>query len=144
MCLSFKIATGPSQRSPAGLMATFYCLRFETPATWRARSRYLYPPGTGWPTFTPRYSVPFRRLLRLARLRWRYSTPPPHFFIIELWGGPRRKHRLQQFHCCQPTSLVSESYLPCDWRFTANQFVLAPSPRVSRPEIFFATESLRS
>jgi hypothetical protein len=21
---------------------------------------------------------PFRRLLRLARLRWRYSTPPPH------------------------------------------------------------------
>jgi hypothetical protein len=27
------------------------------------------PPGTGFP---------FRRLLRLARLRWRYSIPPPH------------------------------------------------------------------
>jgi hypothetical protein len=25
-----------------------YCLRFETPPTWRARSPYLYPPGTGW------------------------------------------------------------------------------------------------
>jgi hypothetical protein len=25
-------------------MTTFYCLRFETPPTWRARSPYLYPP----------------------------------------------------------------------------------------------------
>jgi hypothetical protein len=38
--------SGPS---PAGLMTTFYCLRFETPPTWRARSPYLYPPGKGWP-----------------------------------------------------------------------------------------------
>jgi hypothetical protein len=29
----------------------------------------VMPPGTGFP---------FRRLLRLAGLRWRYSTPPPH------------------------------------------------------------------
>jgi hypothetical protein len=34
-----------------------------------ARSPYLYPPGTGFP---------FRRLLRLVGLRWRFSTPPPH------------------------------------------------------------------
>jgi hypothetical protein len=27
------------------------------------------PPGTGFP---------FRRFLRLAELRWRYSNPPPH------------------------------------------------------------------
>jgi hypothetical protein len=26
----------------------FYCLRFETPPTWRTRSLYLYPPGTGF------------------------------------------------------------------------------------------------
>jgi hypothetical protein len=25
----------------------FYCLRFDTPQTWRASSPYLYPPGTG-------------------------------------------------------------------------------------------------
>jgi hypothetical protein len=36
--------SGPS---PAGLMTTFYCFRFETPPIWRARSLYLYPPGTG-------------------------------------------------------------------------------------------------
>jgi hypothetical protein len=29
--------------SPAGLVTIFYCLRFETPPTWRARFRYLYP-----------------------------------------------------------------------------------------------------
>jgi hypothetical protein len=42
-----------------GLMTIFYCLKFETPKTWRARSPYLYPPGTGWPSYTPRHWVPF-------------------------------------------------------------------------------------
>jgi hypothetical protein len=45
---------------------------------------------------------PFRRLLRLAGLRCRYSTPPPY--------------------------VSPESGLLYDWRFTANQLVLAPSP----------------
>jgi hypothetical protein len=45
--------------SPAGLMTTFYCLRFEAPPTWRARFPYLYPTGTGWPGYTPRHWVPF-------------------------------------------------------------------------------------
>jgi hypothetical protein len=31
--------------SPAGLVTTFYCLRFETPPTWRAGFPYLYPPS---------------------------------------------------------------------------------------------------
>jgi hypothetical protein len=33
--------------------------KFETPPTCRARSPYLYPPGTGWPRYTPRHWVPF-------------------------------------------------------------------------------------
>jgi hypothetical protein len=40
-------------------MTTFYSLRLETLPTWRARSPYLYPPGTGWSSYTPRYWVPF-------------------------------------------------------------------------------------
>jgi hypothetical protein len=49
-----------SGASPARLMTTFlYCLRFETPPTWRARSPYLYPPGTGWPDYTHSHWVPF-------------------------------------------------------------------------------------
>jgi hypothetical protein len=27
--------------------------------SWRARSSYVYPPGTGWPRYTPRHWVPF-------------------------------------------------------------------------------------
>jgi hypothetical protein len=45
--------------SPAGLVTIFYCLRFETPPTWRARSPCLYPLGTRWPSYTPRHWVPF-------------------------------------------------------------------------------------
>jgi hypothetical protein len=37
--------SGPS---PEGLIIIFYCLRFEIPPNWRARSPYLYPPGTRW------------------------------------------------------------------------------------------------
>jgi hypothetical protein len=38
-------------------MTIFYCIRFETPPTWRARSPYLYPPGTGSPLTTSRATV---------------------------------------------------------------------------------------
>jgi hypothetical protein len=48
--------TGPSH---AGLMTIFYCLRFETPTTWKAKSPYLYPQGTGWPSYTPKQWAPF-------------------------------------------------------------------------------------
>jgi hypothetical protein len=40
-------------------MTTFCCLRFETPPTWRTRSPYLYPRGTGCPSYTPRHWVLF-------------------------------------------------------------------------------------
>jgi hypothetical protein len=48
-----------SGQSPVGLVAIFYCLRFETPPTWRARSPYLYHPGKGWPSYAPSHWVPF-------------------------------------------------------------------------------------
>jgi hypothetical protein len=76
--------SGPS---PAGFMTTFYCLRFETPSNWRVRSAYLYPPGTGWPGYTP--------------------EPEP------------------------------EPELVYDWRFTANQSVLATSPLRFTTNIIF-------
>jgi hypothetical protein len=40
-------------------MTTFYCLRFETHPTWRARFPYLHPPGTGRPRYTTRHCVLF-------------------------------------------------------------------------------------
>jgi hypothetical protein len=45
----------------------FYCLRFEIPPTWRARSPYLCPPETGWPSYTLRHWVPFSSPRRTRR-----------------------------------------------------------------------------
>jgi hypothetical protein len=60
-CLLQLLLSSPAQSfsgpSPAGLMTSFYCLRFETPPTWSTRSLYLYPPGTGWPGYNPRHWV---------------------------------------------------------------------------------------
>jgi hypothetical protein len=39
----------------------------ETPPTWRARSPYLCPPGTGWPSYTPGHCVPFPSPLTTRR-----------------------------------------------------------------------------
>jgi hypothetical protein len=59
-------------------MTKCYCLRFETPSTWRARSPCLYPQEQGDPVISSGTGFPYCRLLRLAGSRWRYSTPPPH------------------------------------------------------------------
>jgi hypothetical protein len=59
-----------------GLMATFYCLRFQTPPTWRARSPYLYPSGTRRQGCTPRHWVPF------------LSPPMTHRAMVEVFDPP--------------------------------------------------------
>jgi hypothetical protein len=74
--------SGPS---PAWLMTIFYCLRFETPPTWRVRSQYLYTPGKGDRVIPPGTGFPLLRLLLLAGLRWRYSNPTPHGVILAAW-----------------------------------------------------------
>jgi hypothetical protein len=52
---------------------------------------------------------PFRRLLRLAGSRWRYSTPPPHWSTLEsitchffiTWSELNRDHHPEQIiHYC--------------------------------------------
>jgi hypothetical protein len=40
--------------------------------------RIYMPQEQGGPVIPPGSGFPFRRLLRLAGLRWWYSTPPPH------------------------------------------------------------------
>jgi hypothetical protein len=42
---------------------------------WRARFPCLYPQEQGGPVIPPGTGLPFRRLIRLAGLRWRHWTP---------------------------------------------------------------------
>jgi hypothetical protein len=59
MGLSFKIAAGPRQRSHSRVRVPRDSWPHSRPPNWRARSPYLYPRGTGWPSYTPRHWVPF-------------------------------------------------------------------------------------
>lgn len=106
--------SGPS---PTGLITTFYCLRFPQPGVpsphiciLQEQGAPVIPPGTGFP---------FRCLLRLAGLRWGYSTLPPHrlqvthcsVLVIISRRGPHRKHHSSIVACisvapgaCVPSS----------------------------------------
>jgi hypothetical protein len=65
MGLSFTIATGPRQRrhsrvrDPRDSWPYFTVSDSRPSPTWRAKSPYLYPPGTRRPSYTPRHWVPF-------------------------------------------------------------------------------------
>jgi hypothetical protein len=76
---------------PAELTTIFYCLIWDFPHL-RARAPYLYPPGTGWRSYLPGTGFPFRRLLRYAGQRWRYSNPPSHGCRIWTSSGKNLSH----------------------------------------------------
>jgi hypothetical protein len=52
---------------PRDSRSYFIVAILETPPTWRARSPYLYPPGTGYPSYTPGHWVPFMSPLTARR-----------------------------------------------------------------------------
>jgi hypothetical protein len=62
-CCRVSPAPSFSGPRPTGLLTIFYSVKFETLPTWRAKSPYLNPPGTGWPSYTSRH--------------WVYSTRSP-------------------------------------------------------------------
>jgi hypothetical protein len=83
-CCWSSSAQSFSDPSPAGLMTTFYCLKLETPQPGEPCSRIYIPQELRGPVTPPGTGFPFRRLLRLAGLRWRYSTPPPQGILTRL------------------------------------------------------------
>jgi hypothetical protein len=86
--LSFTIAAGPRQRIHSQVRVPQDSSHFTV-----SDSRLPQPgePGPGIyirqeqgrPLLAPGTGFPFRRLLLLAGLRWRYSTPPPHPFWLD-------------------------------------------------------------
>jgi hypothetical protein len=58
-------------------MTTFCCLRFYHSQPGRPGPRIYIPHEKGGPVIPPGTGFPFRCLLRLAGLWWRYSNPPP-------------------------------------------------------------------
>jgi hypothetical protein len=84
MSLSFTIVSGPRQRShslvwvPGDSWPHFTVSDSRLPPTWRARSPYLYPLGTGWPSYTPRHWVSLSSLPTTRRPMVEVFTPSPY------------------------------------------------------------------
>jgi hypothetical protein len=76
---SFTIATGLRQGSHSQVrVPTFYCPYSGLPQHGGPGPRIYIPKEQGGPVIPPGTGFPFRRLLRLAGLRWRYLTPSPY------------------------------------------------------------------
>jgi hypothetical protein len=54
--------------SPAELRP-YSTVSYEIRTIWRARSSYLYPPGTGWPSYTSKHWVPFSSPLTALKIK---------------------------------------------------------------------------
>jgi hypothetical protein len=112
--------------------ATFYCHRFKTHPIWRVRSPYLYPPGTGWPSYIPRNPVFISPRNRVAQL---YPEELGSLFVASYdsqgcAGGirtpPPPPHVLR----------MNESELLYDWRLTAS-IHLGTKPPETHDQYFF-------
>jgi hypothetical protein len=55
---------------------------------WRDRSPYLYPPGTGWPSFTPSQWVPFSLPRTTRRATVEVCKPPQVKIKVEVISRP--------------------------------------------------------
>jgi hypothetical protein len=86
-CYCASPAQSFSGLSPARLVTIFYCLKFKTPKTWKARSPYLHLPAIGWPIYVPRHWVPFTSPLTTHRATVEVFGSPPHRFAFMLWVG---------------------------------------------------------
>jgi hypothetical protein len=82
MDLLFTVAAGTRQRSHSQVHFTVSDSRLPQPG---GPGPSIYTPQRqGGPVILPGTGFPFRRLLRLAGLRWRYSNPPPHEILQHL------------------------------------------------------------
>jgi hypothetical protein len=152
MDLSFTIAAGPRQRSHSRVRVPRNSWPYFTASDSRLhqpggpRPRIYIPQEQGDPVIPPGIGLLFRHLLRFAGLRWRYSNPPQSqsqsqsYFAtgglhqsVRLGAKPVEDHDQKfflQLNPCGRSPYVTDSELLCDWRFTANQFVLATSPLI--------------
>jgi hypothetical protein len=88
--------------------------RFETSPTSRTRSPHLYPPGTGWPSYTPRHWIPFSLPPTTRRATEEVFEPVTKYTVESLCclGADLRENTLPSgtpigyfawcdvFHCC--------------------------------------------
>jgi hypothetical protein len=90
--LPLTISAGPLQRSHSWVRVPRDSWPYFTLSYWRLPQpggpgpRIHIPQEQGGPVIPPGTGFPFRRLLRLAGLRWRYSNPPGSWPLLYSLG----------------------------------------------------------
>jgi hypothetical protein len=127
--LSFTTVAGPRQCSHSLVRVLrnswpyFSVLDSRLPQTGGPGPRIYIPQEQGGTVIPPGIVFPFRHLLRLAGLRWRYSNPPPpmiHLSCWSLWYSLGTDPTESTFSCscniAQPQSCQSGSHRNhCFW-----------------------------
>jgi hypothetical protein len=122
MGLPFTIAAGPCQSShsrvrvPGDSWSYFTVSDSRLPQPGGPGPRIFIPKEQGGPVLPPGICFPFRRLLRLAGLRWSYSNPPPR----GVWSGQLTCP--QDNSSARTTSKTSFFYCHLRVRFCGNVF----------------------
>jgi hypothetical protein len=131
--LSFTIAAGPRQRSHSRVWVLldswphFIVSDSRLPQPGGPGPRIYIPQEQGGPVIPPGTGLSFRRLLRLAGLRWRYSNPPPQFckreihFQYDQSNEPsvaNRVHGRKSYRRSRTSSLVIRCVLSILWVVT--------------------------
>jgi hypothetical protein len=129
MDLSFTIAAGPRQRShsqvrvPRDSRPHFVVSDSRVPQPGGSGPCIYIPQEQGDPVIPPGTRFLFRRLLRLAVLRWRYPTPPPQLDIpIQTLHEPNRKHRLQKFFYSFVCIIAAVTWFVCSGNLFTEPF----------------------
>jgi hypothetical protein len=107
--LPFVCAAGPCQRSLS---------RVRVP--WDSQPYFL----------SHIWDFPFRRLLRLAGSRWRYSTPPPHGYELQAdscYTTAARTTQKTQFYCCVAQTTQKTSHVVCKYCWSVTSLRLRGS-----------------
>jgi hypothetical protein len=91
--ISCTIASGPCHSSQPRVHVQqnsghILLSHLRLPQPGEPGSRIYIPQEQGGPVIPPGTGFPFRRLLRLAGLRWRYSNPPPHGSVLTELSRP--------------------------------------------------------
>jgi hypothetical protein len=82
---------------------------------------------------------PFRRLLRLARLRWRYSTQPPHGRTASSKSESHCDWRSVSQSWCRTPSWAHDQIFITVWQ---SRSCLYAAPSLTRGRIYLLSESL--
>jgi hypothetical protein len=118
MGLWFTITAGPLQRSHSRVRVARESWPHFTVSDSRLHQpggpgpRIYIPQERGGPVMPPGTGFPFRRLPRLAGLRWRYSTPPLHgsfkdwFFYIMCKISVRTSQETHYISATKPNRLM--------------------------------------